>query len=375
MVSCVIVGLCQFQRSPKSDTTSQMPSLADHDLSTLEQHLLDAGHKPIHATKMLRQFYDSHGHLDPTAIPISRDLSRHISEHLVSRPSKILRQSVAADGTTKLLIGFESGGTVESVLMLGYRPTVAAGCVSSQIGCAMGCDFCATTRNGLQRDLNAAEIVEQFLHLKERAASIGRRLKTIVFMGMGEPLLNFDAVVAAVRRIADPQLGGLGWRHVTISTVGIVPAIDRLAKLDLNVHLAVSLHAPDDATRSRLVPVNRRYPVAEVLAAARRFESATNRIPTIEYCMLAGINDSDAQAAHLADLLQNFRAHINLIPYNSIGLALSGATYQRPSQDRLLSFIKILRDHNIVAHFRHTRGDDVNAACGQLRETALQQIS
>ncbi len=348
-----------------------MPSLADHDLSTLEQHLITIGQKPIHAANLLRHFYNTHGHLDPTTIPISRALTQHITEHFAARPSKILKQTIAADGTTKLLIGFEAGGTVESVLMLGFRPTVAAGCVSSQIGCAMGCDFCATTRNGLQRDLQPAEIVEQFLHLKERAAAIGRRLKTLVFMGMGEPLLNFDSVIAAVRRIADPRLGGLGWRHITISTVGIVPAIDRLAKLDLNVHLAVSLHAPDDATRSRIVPVNRRYPVAEVLAAARRFESATNRIPTIEYCMLAGINDSDTQAAHLADLLQNFRAHINLIPYNPIGPALSGATYQRPSTQRMLSFIQILRDRNIVAHFRHTRGDDVNAACGQLRETVL----
>jgi 23S rRNA (adenine2503-C2)-methyltransferase len=348
-----------------------MPSLADHDLSTLEQHLLQTGHKPLHAAKLLRRFYDTHGHLDPTTIPMSRNLAQHITQNFSTRSSKILRQTIAADGTTKLLIGFESGGTAESVLMLGYRPNIAAGCVSSQIGCAMGCDFCATTRNGLQRDLQPQEIVEQFLHLKERAATIGRRLKTIVFMGMGEPLLNFDAVVTAVRRIADPQLGSLGWRHITISTVGIVPAIDRLAKLDLNVHLAVSLHAPDDATRSRIVPINRRYPVAEVLAAAKRFLATTNRIPTIEYCMLANINDSDAQAAHLADLLQNFRAHVNLIPYNSIGTALSGATYHRPSQDRLLSFIQILRDRNIVAHFRTPRGDDVNAACGQLRETAM----
>jgi 23S rRNA (adenine2503-C2)-methyltransferase len=140
------------------------------------------------------------------------------------------------------------------------------------------------------------------------------------------------------------------------------------------VHLAVSLHAPDDATRSRIVPVNRRYPVAEVLAAAKRFFATTNRIPTIEYCMLAGINDSDAQATHLADLLQNFRAHVNLIPYNSIGTALSGATYRRPDTNRLLSFIQILRDRNIVAHFRTTRGDDVNAACGQLRETVMAQL-
>src|SRR5262249_752408 len=144
------------------------------------------------------------------------------------------------------------------------------------------------------------------LHLKEQSASIGRRLRTLVFMGMGEPLLNFDNVVAAIRRIADPNLGGLGWRQITVSTVGIVPAIDRLAELDLNVHLAVSLHAPDDETRSRLVPMNRRHRVIDVMNAARRFEACTGRTPTIEYCMLADVNDSDGQALLLADLMAGF---------------------------------------------------------------------
>jgi 23S rRNA (adenine2503-C2)-methyltransferase len=252
--------------------------------------------------------------------------------------------------------------------MPSHRPGIAAGCLSSQIGCAMGCDFCASTRNGLERNLHHEEIVEQFLHLKEHAALLNRRLKTIVFMGMGEPLLNFDAVVQAIHLIASPDLGALGWRQITVSTVGIVPAIDRLASLDLNVHLALSLHAPDDATRSRLVPANRRYPVAEIMSAARRFLEKTRRIPTIEYCMLSGINDSDDQAHILATLMKDFRAHVNLIPYNSIGPGLSGITYRRPPQERLTTFLNILRSHNVVTHFRLPRGDDVNAACGQLRQ-------
>jgi 23S rRNA (adenine2503-C2)-methyltransferase len=239
--------------------------------------------------------------------------------------------------------------------------------VSSQIGCAMGCDFCASTRNGLERDLTAGEIVEQFLQLKEQAAAANRRLRTLVFMGMGEPLLNFDNVVAAIKRIAHPNLGGLGWRQITVSTVGIVPGIDRLTDTDLNIHLAVSLHAPDDETRSRLVPMNRRYTVAEVIDAAKRFESRTGRTPTIEYCMLAGVNDSEDQAALLAARLVGFRAHVNLIPYNPIGPAIRGVAYSRPSAERMQKFIEILRARGVVAHFRDTRGDDVNAACGQLR--------
>jgi 23S rRNA (adenine2503-C2)-methyltransferase len=317
---------------------------------------------------VLRAFYQANGKLDAASLPISGGVRAHLEASLGDRRSQIIHDTIATDGTVKLLIGFTAGGAAESVLMPSYRPTVAAGCVSSQIGCAMGCDFCASTRGGLERDLSAGEIVEQFLHLKERAAAIGRRLRTIVFMGMGEPLLNFDNVVAAIRRIADPNLGGLGWRQVTVSTVGIVPGIDRLADADLNVHLAVSLHAPDDETRSRLVPMNRRYTVADVIDAAKRFESRTGRTPTIEYCLLADVNDSDAQAALLAERLAGFRAHVNLIPYNAIGPAIRGnVAYTRPSQQRLQSFLDQLRSRGVVAHMRDTRGDDVNAACGQLR--------
>src|SRR5437764_4590841 len=271
----------------------------------------------------MRAFYDTHGHPGWEQLDIGAALRRHLQHETPARRSRILRRHRSADDTIKLLIGFDGtgGGTarsaVESVLMPAYRPDRASGCVSSQAGCAMGCDFCASTRGGLERDLEAGVIVEQFLHLKEQSARLARRLRTLVFMGMGEPLLNFDNVVSAIKRIADPNLGGLGWRQITVSTVGIVPAIDRLAELDLNVHLAVSLHAPDDATRSKLVPMNRRYTVAEVIDAAKRFMQHTRRIPTVEYCMLAGINDSDDQAAMLAERMSGFRAHVNLIPYNS----------------------------------------------------------
>jgi 23S rRNA (adenine2503-C2)-methyltransferase len=253
-------------------TASADLCLVDCDLPTLEAELTAAGHKPVHAGRVLREFYESSGRPDFTAVSISHGVLHHIQQRFKPRRARILTEQVAADGTTKLLLALDAGGSVESVLMPAPRPGIAAGCVSSQIGCAMGCDFCASTRLGLERNLESGEIVEQFLHLKERATKIGRRLKTLVFMGMGEPLLNYDAVVAAIRKIADPRLGGLGWRQITVSTVGIVPGIDRLIAENLNVHLAVSLHAPDDATRSRLVPMNRRYNVADIMAAARRFE-------------------------------------------------------------------------------------------------------
>jgi 23S rRNA (adenine2503-C2)-methyltransferase len=352
-----------------------MNSLVNYCLQQLRDELGAAGQNPIHAAKILRQFYNQNGRLDCTTLPISRELRHHLENHLSARRSKILLKNTAADGTQKLLVSFDDGAAVETVLMPGFREGIAAGCVSSQVGCAMGCDFCASTRRGFERNLEAGEIVEQFLHLKEQAASIGRKLQTLVFMGMGEPLLNFDAVVAAIRRIADPNLGGLGWRQITVSTVGIVPEIDRLAAENLNIHLALSLHAPDDATRSRLVPANRRYPVAEIMAAARRFEVATRRTPNIEYCIIRDVNDSPEQAHLLASLMENFRAHVNIIPCNSIGTGISGATYIAPTRERVNEFVEILRKRKVVTHIRETRGDDINAACGQLREMASIESS
>jgi 23S rRNA (adenine2503-C2)-methyltransferase len=345
-----------------------MPFLVDHDLTSLQQELAAAGHKPVHALPVLRHFYECNGRIEPSQLEIGKAVQRHLESRLPLRRSRIVRRTVAADGVVKLLVGFDGGGAVESVLMPSYKDGVAAGCVSSQIGCAMGCDFCASTLRGMERNLEAGEIVEQFLHLKTESAALGRRLRTLVFMGMGEPLLNFDNVVGAIRRIADHRMGGLGWRQITVSTVGIVPGIDRLIEADLNVHLALSLHAPDDATRSRLVPANRRYSVAEIMSAARRFLATTGRIPTIEYCLLAGVNDSDEQALLLADLMRDFRAHVNLIPYNPVGPGVSGISYQRPSRERMEKFIELLRNNCVVAHFRVPRGDDANAACGQLRE-------
>jgi 23S rRNA (adenine2503-C2)-methyltransferase len=348
-----------------------MKWLGDFEIATLGEELRGVGFPSSHAGKLLRAFYLGAGEIDFAGLNVGPRVRRWVEEHFRGRPGVAVREVRSADGTIKLLIGFGDGQRVESVLMPGYRADRAAGCVSSQVGCAMGCDFCASTKEGLARNLSAGEIVEQFLRLKFEAKQLGRRLTSLVFMGMGEPLHNFENVVAAVKRIADPDLGGLGWRQVTISTVGIVPGIDRLAEADLNVHLALSLHAPDDATRGRLVPANRRYPVAEIMAAARGFAERTGRIVTIEYCMLAGVNDSDGQARELARIMAGFAAHLNLIPYNSIGAGLSGTIYRRPGEGRMGAFLGILRENGVVAHRRDTRGDDVSAACGQLRQAAI----
>ena len=360
-----------------------MKSLADYTIAVFEARLAEWGHKPVHARRLLRAFYDANGQLELDRIDLGKSLRDRLRCEVAMLRSRVLTTRRSADGTVKLLVGFDrnnvsdadagtggGAGAVEAVLMPGHRPDRAAGCVSSQVGCAMGCDFCASTRGGLERNLGAGEIVEQFLHLRRVAADMGRRLTTLVFMGMGEPLHNLDNVIEAVRRIAGNDLGALGWRQVTVSTVGVVPGIDRLADANLNVNLAVSLHAPDDVTRSRIVPSNRRYPVAEVVDATKRFATRTGRIPTVEYCMLAGVNDSDEQAHGLADWFGGApRVHVNLIPYNPIGAGVSGTVYRRPAPQRVQSFLGVLRERGVVSHVRETRGDDTDAACGQLRRT------
>jgi 23S rRNA (adenine2503-C2)-methyltransferase len=343
------------------------PALSDFDVALLARQIEAWGGNPAQGARLLKSFYRGAGRVDVAALRVGKALERRMAECVALRQSRVVCASTSSDGTVKFLVGLEAGGAVEAVLMPSHRPGRAAGCVSSQIGCAMGCDFCASTRGGLARNLTSGEIVEQFLHLGEQAQLAGgRRLSSLVFMGMGEPMHNLDHVIEAIRRITGKGMGALGARHVTVSTVGIVPGIDQLAEAELGVHLAISLHGPDDETRGRIVPMNRKYRVADIVSAARRYQERSGRITTIEYTMLGGVNDSDEQAAGLASLLEGFRAHVNLIPYNPIGVGISGRVYLAPSRARMERFLEMLRGRGVVAHFRRTRGDDVSAACGQL---------
>lgn len=343
------------------------PALVDLDLPALEARLAAWGCKPSHAARVLRGFYARGGSLDPATPRLPLGLLDRITAELPATNASLAARQVAEDGTTKLLLRLADGRTVESVMMPDFRGERVAGCLSSQVGCAMGCDFCATTKAGFERNLAAGEIVTQFLALRREARAIGRTLQTVVFMGMGEPLLNLDAVLAAVERIADNRYGALGWRQVTISTVGIIPGIDALAATGLNFHLAVSLHAPDDATRARLLPMGKRFPIADILAAADRFQSQRGRPVTIQYCLLAGINDSPDHAHALAALVHRRRMHVNLLRYNFTGLSLRGVAYAPSSAAAADAFVAILRAAGVVAHFRRSRGPDIDAACGQLR--------
>jgi 23S rRNA (adenine2503-C2)-methyltransferase len=268
--------------------------------------------------------------------------------------------------TQKALHRLDDGQMIESVLMRyparGWRRARATVCISSQAGCAVGCPFCATGELGFGRDLDAAEMVDQVRFWRQWLAGVGQRLTNVVFMGMGEPLLNADRVMAAAAAITDPERFGLGARHVTISTSGVVPGMDRLTYERPQYTLAVSLHAARTELRDVLVPLNRRYPVTEVVAAADRYASATRRRVTYEYVMIDSINDTTHDAAALAELLSGHLAHVNLIPMNPVAHTPWGPS----SIERTETFATLLRDAGIETTVRRNRGVDIGAACGQL---------
>ncbi|MBI1840655.1 MAG: 23S rRNA (adenine(2503)-C(2))-methyltransferase RlmN [Verrucomicrobia bacterium] len=342
-------------------------ALSDMDIAGLAQRFSDWGYKPSHAARLLRAFYSGVDLPTASLRGFPRGLMDRIRAEAPGSSTTLAAKQVAEDGARKLLLRLHDGRTVESVLMPDFRPDRAAGCLSSQVGCAMGCDFCATTQTGFERNLTAGEIVEQFLALRREAQTMGRKLQTIVFMGMGEPMLNLDAVLEAVERLADNSMGALGWRQITLSTVGIVPGIDALTQEGLNVHLAVSLHAPDDATRARLLPVGKRFPISDILAAADRFQARRGRPVTIQYCLLRGVNDSEDHARTLTELLGARRMHVNLLRYNPTGLSLRGIEYSAASEPAAEAFAAVLRSRGVVTHLRRSRGPDIDAACGQLR--------
>ncbi|MEB3187292.1 MAG: 23S rRNA (adenine(2503)-C(2))-methyltransferase RlmN [bacterium] len=291
------------------------------------------------------------------------DLPRGLREKLATRPVgelSLVRDQVATDGTRKFLFDTLAGGMVESVFMPSAERSSV--CVSTQVGCAVACAFCETGLSGFQRDLSAGEIVEQVLAIQRLT---GERVTHVVFMGMGEPLFNMDATLKAVALLNGEV--GIGMRHLTISTSGVVPAIDRLAEHDLQLTLAISLHAAEDGLRDVLVPLNRRFPLEQLKEAAQRYENRTGRRITIEYVLLDGVNDQRSHAEACATWLRGIHAHVNLIPFNATEAAFAPS---RPEAIR--QFRQILEGAGFPVTVRVERGAEIAAACGQLRRQALK---
>ncbi len=284
---------------------------------------------------------------------------RILSDHFQVSTPPIARRDVSEDGTQKFLLTLQDGRQVESVYI--PRTPHESFCVSTQVGCAMGCAFCLTATMGLVRNLTPGEIVGQVRVLAGELQLRDSRIN-IVFMGMGEPLHNYDATMAAVRILADGHGLAVHPRRMTLSTVGLVPAIERLAGEDVMPHLAVSLHAPTDELRAKLVPVNRKYPIAEIIEACRRFPPARRGRITFEYVLLAGVNDSPDDARRLAALLRDLHAKVNLIALNPA----PGIPFERPTDDRIDAFGRALAERGVTVMVRKSRGRDIRAACGQL---------
>ncbi|MFW6050422.1 MAG: 23S rRNA (adenine(2503)-C(2))-methyltransferase RlmN [Myxococcota bacterium] len=306
------------------------------------------------------------GVLDPGAMTtLPKGLRARLARESLGLPFRVEARAPSADGTQKLLVHLSEGGRIETVLI----PQVHAGargevtqCVSSQVGCAMACVFCASGRAGLMRNLRAEEIVGQVLAGRQHLTP-GQRLTNVVYMGMGEPLHNYEAVAASLRLLTHSEGIALSHRRVTVSTSGLVPQIDRLARdFDGRVGLAVSLHAVDDERRSRIMPINRKHPLAELMACLRRYPLPKRRRITIEYTLIRGFNDGLDDAERLVDLLEGIPAKVNLIPMNPI----PGNPLEAPEAPAVDRFAARVRHRGVSTFVRKQRGDDIAAACGQL---------
>lgn len=340
-----------------------LPAITERSLDELAAWFAGRGQPAYRAGQLWRRLAAGAGFHDMLELPagVRADLAASF------RPSSLveLRRRDADGGlTTKRLYGLDGGHTVESVVM--RYPRRATLCISSQVGCPVGCPFCATGQGPFGRNLRSHEIVDQAIDAGRELAREGRRLSHVVFMGMGEPLANYQAVLEAVRRIGDPAGLGLSPRRVTISTAGLVPRIDRLSSEGLPFTLAISLHAARDELRDLLVPVNRRYPLAELVAAADRFASRTGRRVSYEWVLLAGVNDTGRDARELGALLRGRLAHVNLIPFNPV----DGTPYREPDRSAIARFVAAVEAQGLNVTLRDTRGRAEDAACGQLRARA-----
>ncbi len=335
----------------------------------MEQLVIDMGYPRYRADQILLPLY----YKFPKTINDIPQLPKKLRDELIEAgyaigSAKEVHRVVSDDGdVTKLLLDLNDENSVETVLMQ-YAPTKIGGhprstiCVSTQIGCAMGCVFCATGQMGFETNLKAEHIVSQVIHFADILQQRGEHVTNLVFMGMGEPMANYDEMIRAIRILTHDRGFGLGQRHITISTIGIVSGIDKLAEENLQIGLAISLHAPNNQLRKQLVPTATPNSVEEIIEAGWRYYKKTGRRVTFEYALMAGINDSSEIAEELAILLKGNGSHVNLIPINP-----TAGNFKRPTQDQVNEFERILSDAGVNCTVRMEKGTEISAACGQLR--------
>jgi 23S rRNA (adenine2503-C2)-methyltransferase len=347
--------------------------LAELEYGDLERALVERGHERFRARQIFGWLYQR-GVSDIDAMTdLSRELRTNLAlDFIVTTPELVTRER-SIDGTEKFLLKLKDGRQIESVFIPDTPATTF--CISTQVGCAMACEFCLTGKMGLVRNLSAGEIAGQ-VRVLAGALDLRNHAFNIVLMGMGEPLHNYDETMKALRILADPRGFALPAKRVTLSTVGLLPALERLAREPYMPNLAISLHAPTDAQRGKLVPLNKKYGIAEIIDACRRFPVRKRSRITFEYVLLAGVNDSVTDATRLARLMSGLKAKVNLIPLN----AAAGIPFERPSDETIDRFGRTLAAHGVTVSVRKSRGRDIRAACGQLivegeKRSAAQRLA
>ena len=327
----------------------------------MEEMLKEAGQKPYRAKQIYSWLYRKRVSSFDEMSDLPATLISWLKERYTINALQEIERQVARDQTTKFLFELQDGASVEAVLM--HFHFGKSLCITSQVGCNMGCTFCASGLLKKQRNLTAGEMVDEVLYVQKELDSRGERVDNIVIMGTGEPFDNYDNVINFCAIVNSDHGLAIGARHITISTCGIVPRIDDFAAGHYQYNLAISLHAPNDELRSRLMPVNRAYPLAELMAALKRYSVDNHRRLTFEYILLDGVNDSDETAIQLADLIRGMNAYVNLIPYNQV----DENGYLSVNEKKALHFYDVLMKHGVKATLRSRHGDDIDAACGQLR--------
>ena len=336
------------------------PNIKDLSFAEFEAYLYERK-QPAYRVKQVWQWLYQKRAVSFTAMTnLAASFREQLAEDFVIGRLAIRRKSVSSDGTTKILFGLNDGHNIESVLIPEVKRQTL--CISTQAGCGLGCAFCATALLGLQRNLRASEIVDQIIEAS-RLLTDQRRITHIVLMGMGEPLANYGQTTRALNVMTDPDWGlGISSRRITLSSVGLVPQIEKLIA-ETDVNLAISLHAADDALRTKLMPVNRKYSLQQLIDCCRSLPIPRRKRITFEYVLLRGINDSEADAHRLGDLLRGLRCKINIIPFNPH----VGSPFKRPSDEEIVHFQQILYGRGLQVNVRRPRGVDIQAACGQLQ--------
>lgn len=339
-----------------------MKNIKDYDLEDLKQEPILIGEKGFRAEQIFKWLYQEKVKSFDEMTNLSLELREKLKNNYTICNYNILKKLESSDGTKKYLFDILDGNIIESVLMeYHYGKSV---CVSSQVGCKMGCKFCASTGIPFVRNLTAGEIVEQILAIEQ---DTGDKISNIVFMGIGEPLDNYDNVIKAIRILNNPKGLGIGARHISVSTSGLVPRIYDLAKENIQWTLSVSLHASNNEKRSSMMPVNNRYSVEELIKACKDYIAMTNKRISFEYALAKDNNDNMQDAKELANLLKGMLCHVNLIPINKI----ENGKFTKSSNENIIKFRDYLNDHGIVATIRRELGSDIEAACGQLRRKNL----